>query len=130
VAVVPDDAVEVAVKEPRLGDDQAEAVRRQCVGGERVAVMVGPAGSGKTRGISAARAAWQSAGFVVRGVAPSAVAAGVLTEQAGMPSETLAKFLIEAGNGRVALQQDEVIVCVEECNFDSWPSSVRALLVP
>ena len=96
VAVAPEDAVEAAVKEAELGEDQAEAVRRICQGGERVAVMVGPAGSGKSRSLSAARAAWQAAGVRVRGVAPSAVAAGVLTEQAGIPSETLAKFLLDA----------------------------------
>jgi hypothetical protein len=113
VAVVPEDAVEVVVKEAGLGDDQAEAVRRLCLGGEQVGVMVGPAGSGKSRGLGAARAAWQSAGFLVRGVAPSAVAAGVLSEQAGIPSETLAKFLLDASAGRIALSEGEVVVCDE-----------------
>lgn len=113
MAVVTEDLVEVAVKEAGLGEDQAEAVRQLCLGGERVAIMVGPAGSGKSRGLGAARAAWQSGAFAVRGVAPSAVAAGVLSEQALIPSETLAKFLIEVGNGRAALQRDDVIVCDE-----------------
>jgi conjugative relaxase-like TrwC/TraI family protein len=113
VSVVTEGAVEAATKEAGLGDDQAEAVRQLCLEGERVSVLVGPAGSGKSRGLGAARAAWQSAGFAVRGVAPSAVAAGALAEQAHIPSETLAKFLIQAGNGRIVLQRDEIIVCDE-----------------
>jgi hypothetical protein len=96
-----------------LGDDQAEAVRRLCAGGERVAVLVGPAGSGKSRTLGAARQAWEAAGTKVRGVAPSAVAAGVLAEQAGIRSETLAKFLLDAARGRIQLQPGEVVVCDE-----------------
>jgi conjugative relaxase-like TrwC/TraI family protein len=113
VAVVPGPVIEATLDEAKLGEDQSEAVRRLCSGGEQVAVMVGPAGSGKSRSLSAARAAWQSAGVVVRGVAPSAVAAGVLTEQAGIPSETLAKFLLDASRGRVAIGEGEVVVCDE-----------------
>ena len=113
VAVVPGATVEVALGGAGLGADQAEAVRRLCLGGERVAVMVGPAGSGKSRSLGAARAAWQAAGSTVRGVAPSAVAAGVLSGQAGVPSETLAKFLLDARAGRARLGQGEVVICDE-----------------
>lgn len=102
-----------AVAEAHLGPDQAEAVRRIVAGGEQVAVLVGPAGSGKSRTLGTAHQAWQQAGIPVRGVAPSAVAAGVLTEQAGIPSETLAKFLLDAANGRTSLRAGEVIVCDE-----------------
>ena len=112
-AVVPEATVAAALEGTGLGEDQAEAVRRLCLGGERVAVMVGPAGSGKSKSIGAARAAWQGAGLAVRGVAPSAVAAGVLSEQADVPSETLAKFLLDARHGRARLGRDEVVVCDE-----------------
>jgi hypothetical protein len=110
VAVVPTHPV---LAQACLPADQNEAVRRLCRGGERVAMLVGPAGSGKSRSLSAARHAWQAAGVPVRGVAPSAVAAAVLTEQAGIPAETLAKFLLDASRGRLTLQRDEVIVCDE-----------------
>ena len=113
VGVVAEPTVEAAINEAELGDDQAEAVRRLCQGGERVAVVVGPAGSGKSRGLAAARVAWEAAGVAVRGVAPSAVAAGVLTEQAGIRSETLAKFLLDAGRPGGALGRGEVVVCDE-----------------
>ncbi len=113
VGTVAETTVKAAINEAGLGDDQAEAVRRLCQGGERVAVVVGPAGSGKSRSLAAARVAWEAAGVAVRGVAPSAVAAGVLTEQAGISSETLAKFLLDAGRGRGALGRGEVVVSDE-----------------
>jgi hypothetical protein len=112
-ALVAAATVEAVLEGTGLSDDQAEAVRRLCLGGERVAVMVGPAGSGKSKSLGAARAAWQAAGLAVRGVAPSAVAAGVLSEQAGVPSETLAKFLLDARAGWARLGQHEVVVCDE-----------------
>ena len=113
VAVVPGATVEAALGGAGLGADQADAVRRLCMGGEQVAVMVGPAGSGKSKSLGAARAAWRAAGLAVRGVAPSAVAAGVLGGQAGVPSETLAKFLLDARAGRARLGRGEVVICDE-----------------
>ncbi len=113
VGVVAEPTVETAINDAGLGEDQAEAVRRLCQGGERVAVVVGPAGSGKFRSLAAARSAWEAADVAVRGVAPSAVAAGVLTEQAGIRSETLAKFLLATGRPGGALGRGEVVVCDE-----------------
>ena len=110
VAVVPTYRV---LAKACLGQDQDEAVRRLCGGGERVAIMVGPAGSGKSRSLQAARQAWEAASITVRGVAPSAVAAGVLTEQAGIASDTLAKFFLDASKGRLSLQRGQVVVCDE-----------------
>jgi hypothetical protein len=110
VAVVP---THPALADAHLGEDQADAVRRIVTGGESVAVLVGPAGSGKSRTLGAARQAWEDAGTPVRGVAPSAVAAGVLTEEAGIPSETLAKFLLDLTNRRATLAAGEVVVCDE-----------------
>lgn len=113
VAVVPAGAVGEAIGEGGLSDDQANAVERLCRGGERIAVLVGPAGSGKSRTLGAARAAWQAAGTPIRGLAPSAVAAGVLSEQAGIASDTVAKFLHDAARGRDRLQAGQVVVCDE-----------------
>jgi conjugative relaxase-like TrwC/TraI family protein len=110
VAIV---ATNGTLAEAGLGDDQTAAVRRLCSGGERDAVLIGPAGSGKSRTLGVARQAWEAAGFPARGVAPSEVAAGVLQEQAGIPSETLAKFLSEVNKGRLRLQRGQVVVCDE-----------------
>ena len=113
VAIVDADTVARASRDAALGPDQAAAIARLCRAGERVAVLVGPAGSGKSLSLSAARMAWESVGIRVRGVAPSAVAAGVLAEQAGIVSETLAKFLLDVERGRTRLGSGEVVVCDE-----------------
>jgi conjugative relaxase-like TrwC/TraI family protein len=125
VAVVP---TYRTLAEACLGPDQGDAVRRLCAGGERVAVLVGPAGSGKSRSLSAARRAWEAAGIAVTGVAPSAVAAGVLTEQAGIRSETLAKFLTEVSTGRLSLRRGQVVVC-DEASMVSTRDLARLVLL-
>lgn len=124
VAAVPSHRV---LADAGLAEDQEHAVRRVC-GGERVAVLVGPAGSGKSRTLSAARQAWEQAGIPVRGVAPSAVAAGVLTEQAGIGSDTLAKFLLDVSNRRTTLNPGEVIVC-DEASMVSSRDLARLVLL-
>ena len=118
VAVAPTHRV---LADAGLGEDQEHAVRRVCGGGERVAVLIGPAGSGKSRTLAAAREAWEQAGIAVRGVAPSAVAAGVLAEQAGIPSDTLAKYLLAIAHRRTTLNPDEVIVCDEASMVSRMP---------
>jgi conjugative relaxase-like TrwC/TraI family protein len=117
-----------ALAEAGLFGDQAEAVRRLCGNGERVAVLVGPAGSGKSRTLGAARQAWEAAGITVRGVAPSAVAAGVLSHQAGIRSETLAKFLAEASKGQLNLRPGQVVVC-DEASMVSTRDLARLVLL-
>ncbi|MGH9068257.1 MAG: AAA family ATPase, partial [Acidimicrobiales bacterium] len=111
--VVGRDRLARILSQASLGEDQSRAVERLCLAGERIAVLVGPAGSGKTKALAAARSAWEEAGMPVRGLAPSAVAAGVLAEQAGVPAETLAKFLHEHARDRVSLRPGEVVVLDE-----------------
>ena len=125
VAVAPTEKV---LADAGLGEDQDRAVRRLCGGGERVAVLIGPAGSGKSRALRAAREAWEQAGIAVRGVAPSAVAAGVLTEQAGISSDTLARFLLEVAHRRTTLNPGEVIVC-DEASMVSTRDLARLVLL-
>jgi conjugative relaxase-like TrwC/TraI family protein len=89
------DALEVAIATHGLVDDQAEALRRLAGGGEAICCLVGPAGAGKSRAMGAAADAWADSGVPVRGLAVSAAAAGVLTAEAGIPTDTIAKFLFE-----------------------------------
>ncbi len=109
---------EAAVVTFGLGEDQAEAVRRMTLAGEALMCLVGPAGAGKSRAMGAAAEAWADSGIPVRGLAVSAAAAGVLQAEAGIPSETIAKFLFEhdrsgAPEGRWRLGRDEVVVIDE-----------------
>src|SRR5207249_2225319 len=116
VALADELAVRRAARTHRLGGDQAAALRRICEAGERLVCVVGPAGSGKTRMVRAARDAWAAAGTPVRGLAVSAVAAGVLAEEAGVPTETVAKFLHDArrsGDSTGGLRSGEVVVVDE-----------------
>ncbi len=77
--------------------DQAAALTSIVGSGRTVDVLVGPAGSGKTRTLAAIRAVWEAehgAGSVV-GLAPSAAAADVLAASLGIPTENTAKWLVE-----------------------------------
>ncbi len=77
--------------------DQAGAVHRVAGSGRLLDVLVGPAGSGKTRTLSALRAGWEAThglGSVV-GLAPSAAAAEVLADSLGIGCENTAKWLTE-----------------------------------
>jgi len=116
VAVIPNEVVERAADRHRLGADQAAALRRICQDGERLVCVVGPAGAGKTRMLSAAQEAWAADGTQLRGLAVSAVAAGVLAEDAGIPAETVAKFLYDRGvcdHPKSHLRRGEVVVVDE-----------------
>ena len=80
-----------------LFDDQAAALTSIIESGRAVDVLVGPAGSGKTRTLAAMRAIWEAEhgrGSVV-GLAPSAAAADVLAASLCVPTENTAKWLVE-----------------------------------
>jgi ATP-dependent exoDNAse (exonuclease V) alpha subunit len=77
-----------------LADDQFAALTTIAASGRVVDVLVGPAGAGKTTTMDALRRAWEAArgaGSVV-GLAPSAAAAQVLSEELGIATENLAKW--------------------------------------
>jgi len=114
-AVAAPAAIERAAERHGLGADQAAVLRRVCHGGARIVCVVGPAGSGKSRMMGAAADAWSEEGTPVRGLAISAVAAGVLTEEAGIPAETVAKFLVDGrrGDPTLGLRPGEVVVVDE-----------------
>ena len=91
------------------GIDRPEAVTRslrplnaaQAEGAAAVAgtsdlvLIVGPAGTGKTTALAPAVAQLRAEGRPVFGVAPSATAAEVLSEETGLAADTLDKLLIE-----------------------------------
>lgn len=79
------------------GDLQADAVAAMA-GPPQLVVVVGPAGSGKTRTVAAAVADLQQRHRPVIGLAPSGKAADVLRVEAGCPTDTLAGFLTRHRN--------------------------------
>ena len=117
VGIAAPDSIDATLASVPLDDDQADAVRRLCGGGESLVCLVGPAGAGKTRSLAAAGAAWASAGVPVRGLAPSADAASVLTTETGVSADTVAKFLWEHARCDPAAQWrlgDGEVVIVDE----------------
>ena len=132
-AVARDHTVEEAITGARLDDDQAAAVRHITRDGDTAACVVGPAGTGKSRTMGAAAAAWRSCGTPVRGLAVSAAAAGVLQAEARVGSETIAKFLHEhdrpgGPTPGWALRAGEVVV-VDEAGMVGSADLARVLLI-
>jgi conjugative relaxase-like TrwC/TraI family protein len=81
----------------RLSLDQAHAVEKIATSGRVLDVLVGPAGTGKSTAMAGLRAVWEQVhgpGSVI-GLAPSAVAAEVLSDELGIETENTAKWLTE-----------------------------------
>ena len=112
-AIVPSRTVNDVLSESTLGEDQRRAVQELLTGGERVALLVGPAGAGKSRALDTAREGWERAGYRLVGIAPSAMAASVLHEEAGIAPETLARFLLDVENGKRRLTDRDMVVLDE-----------------
>jgi conjugative relaxase-like TrwC/TraI family protein len=102
-----------------LTGDQCQAVEAIATSGHRLDVLVGPAGSGKTRTLHALRAVWKHAhgdGSVV-GLAASATAAAELSSALGLGCENTAKWLHENAkehtDQRWGLQQGQLVIVDE-----------------
>lgn len=94
-----------------LSSDQAAATHQVLTSGQAVDAIIGPAGTGKTTTMKAIRDLWTEkyGESSVLGLAPSAVAAGVLGDEIEASTDNTAKWLYEsAGDGaarRVARMQ-------------------------
>ncbi|SIO84615.1 MobF family relaxase [Nocardiopsis sp. JB363] len=80
------------VKGFHLSREQLTAVVRLIEAGHALDTVLGGAGTGKTTLMSAARCAWEAAGFRVEGAAVAAVAAAGLRAEAGITSRTIASW--------------------------------------
>ena len=87
-------AVDKALRNGPLTNGQKEAVGLILSADDRMVGVQGYAGSGKTTMLNRARALLEKKGYEVRGLAPSASAARTLEGEAGIPSETLQRFLM------------------------------------
>ena len=87
---IPDAVIERALTaHPSLGADQVAAVRTIAGSTDPVAVLIGPAGTGKTYTLTVLRHALERAGLVPVGAAPSARAAAELEAGTGIDASTL-----------------------------------------
>ena len=100
VAVCPAAVLAAAVGGCRLSAEQQQVVRSLTTSGAGVEVVVGPAGSGKTAALAAARAAWARCCVPVTGVATAAIAARTLADGAGIPAMSITRMLHRLDSGQ------------------------------
>lgn len=114
VGVVPRSLAESAIaRRPFLSAEQQAMVRRLTGDGDAVAIVVGPAGTGKTVALQAAREAWEESGIRVEGVAVARRAARELRDGAGIDSTSVAALLRRLRLGAEPLRRDSVLVVDE-----------------
>jgi Ti-type conjugative transfer relaxase TraA len=95
-----------------LSGEQADALAH-ITDGRGLGIVVGHAGTGKSAMLGAAREAWEAAGYEVRGVALSGIAAENLQSGSGVSSRTIASMEHGWGQGRGGLTSRDVLVIDE-----------------
>ena len=95
-----------------LSGEQADALGH-VTDGRDLGVVVGHAGTGKSAMLGVAREAWEAAGYEVRGVALSGIAAENLESGSGISSRTIASLEHGWGQGRDLLTTRDVLVIDE-----------------
>jgi len=81
--------------------------------GRDLGIVVGHAGTGKSAMLGVAREAWEAAGYEVRGLALSGIAAENLESGSGIASRTIASLEHGWGQGRDMLNPRDVLVIDE-----------------
>jgi Ti-type conjugative transfer relaxase TraA len=95
-----------------LSGEQADALAH-VTDGRDLGIVVGYAGTGKSAMLGVAREAWEAAGYEVRGVALSGIAAENLEGGSGIASRTIASMEHGWNNGRDMLTARDVLVIDE-----------------
>ena len=95
-----------------LSDEQTDALAH-VTDGRDLSLVVGYAGTGKSAMLGVARQAWAAAGYEVRGVALSGIAAENLESGSGIASRTIASMEHGWGQGRDLLTARDVLVIDE-----------------
>ncbi len=95
-----------------LSGGQADALEH-VTDGRDLGVVVGYAGTGKSAMLGVARETWEAAGYEVRGVALSGIAAENLESGSGISSRTIASLEHAWGQGRDMLISRDVLVIDE-----------------
>src|SRR6266511_2081841 len=114
-AVVHGEALRAALQaHPTIGSDRATYVRDLTQGGAGVVVGVGPAGTGKTFAMGAARMAWEYDGYRVIGAAPTGVAAVRLEQGSAIADcRTIDRLLVQIERGQEEIDRRTVLVVDE-----------------
>ncbi|WP_299587629.1 AAA family ATPase [uncultured Tateyamaria sp.] len=95
-----------------LSDEQRDAIHHM-TDANRLSLVVGRAGTGKSTILAAARDAWTQAGITVHGAALSGKAAAGLQDASQIPSRTLAALELSWANGNDPIKPGDVLVIDE-----------------
>jgi Ti-type conjugative transfer relaxase TraA len=95
-----------------LSGEQADSLAH-VTDGRDLSVVVGHAGTGKSAMLGVAREAWEAAGYEVRGVALSGIAAENLESGSGIASRTIASMEHGWQQGRDLLKTRDILVIDE-----------------
>ncbi|NKY88907.1 MobF family relaxase [Nocardia veterana] len=106
-------------KARRLLPGQRHIVEHFCTSGARLAVAVGPAGTGKTTAMQAVVRAWHNNGRTVIALSPQMSAARVLSEDIGVPARTIDSFIARARIGADIGLQRGTMILVDEAGMAS-----------
>lgn len=101
-----------------LSDEQKDAIGH-ITGSQRLSVVIGFAGTGKSTMLKAAADCWKSAGHRVIGAALSGIAAEGLQEGADIKSGTIHSLLIKIDKGIETLRASDVVVIDEAGMLDT-----------
>ncbi len=126
--------IEAALERSTLGEDQAAAMRGVLSDGRQVSVVVGAAGTGKSRAQGEISEAWTESGVGrVLGLAPSNVAAAVLAEAGLSETTSITKFLnVYDGFGKADVRERFTVragdlVIVDEAAMANSPDMSRVV---
>ena len=116
----------IAAADRPLTAEQAAAVRAVSGSGHGVSVIQALAGTGKTYTAGVLRQVYESVGYRVLGVAPTGRAVRELAEEAGIPTRTLDRLLLDLEQLGDELPQNGVLV-IDEAGMAATRPSARLL---
>ena len=105
-----------------LNAEQRSAVRRLLTSRSALAVVIGPAGSGKTAALAVAHRTWRDSGTPVVGAALAAVTARRLEAATGIASSSVARLIedlerLDAATGRPAGLAPGGVLVIDEASM-------------
>ena len=104
---------ELAASGLGLGEDQGTAVTGILTSGRAVEVLIGPAGTGKSRAVGALTRAWEAEHGPVLGLAASQIAADVLAAEGIGQTLNIDRFLKRHAKGLVRIEPGQLVVVDE-----------------
>jgi conjugative relaxase-like TrwC/TraI family protein len=112
-----------------LGVDQAAMVRDITSGTDRIALVVGPAGTGKTASLEVACRAWETAELKPFGIAVTGSAADTLAASTGIETSTVASLLARDGGGFSTGLGPNSVLIVDEASLLSNRDHLRLVQI-